>query len=69
METDADRLCIYMGTDGTVPNRTASHTQMGPLRKRVLFRTVPNSSCVYTQKVGSHQVCLEMWQWEAIGQL
>ena len=28
-----DRFCVYTGTAGTVPNRTASRTQMGPPRK------------------------------------
>ena len=62
------RLCVYTGTDGTVPNRTASRTQTGPLRKKVPLGTAPKSSRVNNQN-GSRQVRLEMRQWEIICRL
>ena len=42
----ADRLCIYTGTNGTVPARTASCTRMGPPRRQVRHGTEPKSSLI-----------------------
>ena len=33
--------CVYMGPAGTIPNGTASHTQIGPLAKSIPFGPVP----------------------------
>ena len=40
------RPCVYTGPTGTIPNGTASGTQMGPLTKVVPFGTFPRKSRV-----------------------
>ena len=45
-----DRPCVYTGTDGTVPYRTASGTRTGPPKSRFHTAVVWNCSCVNALK-------------------
>ena len=58
-----DRPRVYTGTDGTVPQRTASGTRTGPPRKYVPHGTELKSSRVNTQNC-SRQARLETGQGE-----
>ena len=59
----ADRPRVYMGTDGTVPYRTASGTRTGPPKKKVPQETESKSSHINSQN-RSRQVRLETRQGE-----